>query len=431
MKTTLFALSAVLAVSCGGIAAAANTLVDEACGCQPCQACPPACGPQGECGGESACGGECENKCRWCCCGQLADPWTLPKPCVFKQLNIDIGGWVQSGIFTNSHGASTNGPLGFNNLTDFNLHQLWMYTERKTNTDENCVDWGGRIDYVFGVDGPDTQAFGDQSWDYGWDSSSRYGSAIPQIYLELAFGDWSVKGGRFYTLIGYEVVPATGNFFYTHSYQMYYAEPFTHTGFIVTRKISDNLSVSGGWVDGWDSGFSNDNKESTFLGGVTATLSEKSTLAWALTTGDWGNGAVSSVGNLYMNSFVYTYKPNDKWTYVFQHDLGVNTDNPAGDAHWYGITQYLIRQINDCWAAGARIDWFRDEDGVRVVAGNRGSYFEATLGLNYKPHANFLLRPEIRWDWYDGSVAAADNRPFNDGRSNSQFGAGFDMIFTY
>ena len=138
----------------------------------------------------------------------------------------------------------------------------------------------------------------------------------------MAWGNWSIKGGRFWTPIGYEVVPATGNFFYSHSYTCFYGEPFTHTGFQVTRKI------------------------------------------------------------------------------------------------------------NDCWSAGGRMEWFRDDDGVRVVAGNAGNYYEATLGVNYKPHSNFLIRPEIRWDWYDG-VIAGGNHPFNNGQSDSQFSGGFDMIVTF
>ena len=455
MNKRLWIAQVVLGLMGSGLAMAAGDLSDTllapapgACqqpaNCQPAQNCSneqPACAVQEACGGakeecqsDEACGEESgEKKCRWCCCGKLGDPWKLPEPCFVKEAGFDVSGWVQSGILTNSHGAGSNGPLGFNNLTDFNLHQGWIYAERKTDTEKNCFDWGGRVDYVFGVDGPDTQAFGDQSWDYGWNSSSRYGSAIPQLYLDLAYGDWSIRGGHFYTPMGYEVVPAPTNFFYSHSYEMYYAECFTHTGFVVTRKVNDKLTVSGGWVDGWDSGFENRNNASNFLGGATLTFSEKASLGWVLTAGDWGDGTVANTGDIYMNSFVFTYKPNDKWTYVFQHDLGSNTNNPNGDAQWYGIGQYLIRKINDCWSAGGRLEWFSDEDGVRVVPGNAGSYFEATVGLNYKPHANLVLRPELRWDWYDGDVAfpALVNHPFNDGRSDSQFAGGFDMILTF
>jgi hypothetical protein len=387
--------------------------------------------PTPEAPAEASAEEEEECKSRWCHCGEMGDPWTLPQPCLFQQMDIKISGWTEAGMLTNNHGAPSNGPLGLNNLTDFNLHQLWFTAEKKTNTEDNCWDLGGRVDYVYGVDGPDTQSFGDQGWDYGWNSSSRYGSAIPQMYLELAFGDWSIKGGHFYTAIGYEVVPATGNFFYSHAYAFYYSEPFTHTGFQVTRKLNDKISVFGGWVDGWDSGWENLNDSDTFLGGVNLTLSEKASLVWAVNTGNWGSGQFGNSGDIYMNSFVFSYKLSDNLTYVLQHDLGKNTNLADGDKLWYGFNQYLLYKMNDCWSAGARFEWFKDQDGARVVPGNSGDYCEITLGLNYKPHANLLLRPEIRWDWYDGEVAAVDAHPFNRGQSDSQFTGGFDLIFTF
>jgi hypothetical protein len=382
------------------------------------------------CRDPSPCAESCCGCGRWCCDGKLADPWKLPQPCLFQEAGINLSGWVQSGLYTNAHGAASNGPLGLNNLTDFNLHQFWVSAERKTDTQKNAWDLGGRIDYVFGVDAPDTQAFGDQSWDFGWNSSSRYGSAIPQSYLELAFGDWSIKGGRFYTPHGYEVVPATGNFFYSHSYTFYFGEPFTHTGFTVTRKLGEKLSVFGGWVDGWDSGWANRNAADNFLGGINLTLSERATFAWSVLAGNWGSGQFGNAGDIYMNSFLLNYKLSDNWTYVFQHDLGNNTNIAPGSTQWYGIDQYLLYKINDCWSAGGRLEWFRDNNGARVVTGNAGNYYEATLGVNYKPHANVLLRPEIRYDWFDGAVAGP-NRPFNNGASLSQFSGGFDFIVTF
>jgi len=381
---------------------------------------------------------DCCSKSRWCRCGELGDPWTLPQPCALQNLGINVAGWMQAGVITNSHGASNNGPLGFNSRRDFNLHQLYLYAEKKTCTDDKDWDLGGRVDYVFGVDGPDTQTFGDRGFDFGWNSSEDflgrpiYGSAVPQLYLELAFGNWTIKGGHFYSPIGYETIPAVGNFFFSHSYTHYYGEPFTHTGFIATYKVNDQISGFGGWVDGWDSGFNNRNKADNFLGGVAFTFSERTSLAWVLTAGNWGSGAAfagANQGDIYMNSLVITFKITEQWKYILQHDLGTNYNNPGGDAEWYGINQYLLYQLNDCWAFGGRFEWFRDDDGARVIAGNAGDYYEVSFGANWKPHANVLVRPEIRWDWYEGLVGGG--RPFNDGNSDSQFSGGFDVIVTF
>jgi hypothetical protein len=136
------------------------------------------------------------------------------------------------------------------------------------------------------------------------------------------------------------------------------------------------------------------------------------------------------VGEVMLNTLVFTWKITERWTYVLQNDIGCNWAVPnASDAQWYSISQYLLYKFNDCWAMGMRVEWFRDDDGRRVIAGNAGNYYNLTFGLNYKPHANFTLRPELRYDWYDGTTGGG--RPFNGGLERDQFSGGFDLIFTF
>ena len=176
---------------------------------------------------------------------------------------------------------------------------------------------------------------------------------------------------------------------------------------------------------GWDSGFENNNDASTFLGGLSFQLTERASLTWAVTAGDFGAGS----GDVYMNSLVFDYALTDRLTYIFQHDLGNNSNLGAGDNEWYGINQYLLYQINDCWGAGLRFEWLRDDDGTRVIGGNDGDYYEVTAGLNYRPHANVVIRPELRYDSYEGALGGG--QPFNESRNNTQFSGGFDVIFTF
>ncbi len=373
--------------------------------------------------------------CRLCRSGKLADAWTLPQPDCLKDRKITVGGWLEGGIYGNQWGAASNGPIGFRNVGDgMTADQLWMFGERKTDTQGCGWDLGGRVDYLFGADGPDTQAFGDHTWDYGWNSARDYGSAIPQAYVEVAYNNLTVKGGRFFTLIGYEVVPATQNFFYSHSYSMYFAEPFTHTGMLAAYKCNDKVTLNGGWVNGWDEGWEGKNKGSQFLGGVTLKLSEKTTLTWATTSGSIGTGEAfdgAAEGDVYMNSLVLNCVLSDKWTYVFQHDLGTNYNIGDANNQWYGVSNYLIRKINDCWAFAGRAEWFQDPQGARVSGGaSPGNYFEITGGFNYKPHANLTIRPELRYDWFNG-IDGATAEPFNDGTASTQLSGGFDVIFTF
>lgn len=142
----------------------------------------------------SACGNGCDgigDGCDGGCnsiggCGD--DPWKLfPN----NPFGLTIGGWSQMAYFD----GATN--LSFNNYANHvQLQQQWLYAEKIA--DGSCgLGFGGRIDYLYGTDAPDTQAFGtpNNSWDNGWDNGGAYGNAIPQLYGEVAYGDLSVKLG--------------------------------------------------------------------------------------------------------------------------------------------------------------------------------------------------------------------------------------------
>ena len=127
-------------------------------------------------------------------------------------------------------------------------------------------------------------------WDNTWDNGVNYGWAMPQLYLEAGYGDLSVKAGHFYTIIGYEVVQATGNFFYSHAYTFNNSEPFTHTGILATYNLSDDVTFYGGWTEGWDSGF--DDNGDNFLGGISVNLTDDFTVIYATTIGRFGSARV-------------------------------------------------------------------------------------------------------------------------------------------
>jgi hypothetical protein len=298
---------------------------------------------------------------------------------------VTIGGWTQFGYHSRNSYQD-----GFNQEEDgLNLHQQWLYAERVA--DGSC-GWGVgfRLDAVYGIDGGNTQSFGNNAgvWDYlnGFDHGA-YGWAIPQAYLELAKGDLSIKLGHFYTLIGYEVVTAPDNFFYSHAFTMNNSEPFTHTGAIATYAYSDNVTLYGGWTAGWDTGFDQLGNGSSWLGGLSVGLCEDVTVTYMSTYGDFGWLAPGQ-NNSYSHSVVFDVALTDRLNYVLQSDMV-----SAGVTDSVGINQYLLYAMSDCWGVGGRVEWWKS-DGV--------SYNAATFGLNYKPHANLVLRPEVKQEWTPG-----------------------------
>ncbi|TWT92105.1 porin [Stieleria varia] len=398
---------------------------DAGCGCEvPCD-CDPGCGVEPGCGLEPAdCGCEapgCDGGCDGGCGGgcpmsifggdcDLGDPFSL-----FGEAGAwSAGGWVQLGYHTDAL------PL-FNSRPDnVQLHQMWLYAEKSIDT--SCgFDVGGRIDYVYGTDGPDTQAFGlsNGHWDSSWTNGNDYGHAIPQLYLEAGYGDLSFKVGHFYTLIGYEVVTAPDNFFYSHAYTMYNSEPFTHTGVLGTYNASDDVTVWGGYTLGWDSGFE-DNGDS-FLGGLSLSLTDDVSLTYAAIGGRF-NKEPGERG--YMQSLVLDVAVTDNLQYVFQTDYLDSTDaNGATVRNTFDINQYAIYTINDCLAAGARFEWY-NESGVYTPINDESDIYALTLGTNIKPHANVLIRPEVRFDWDSDEVAGLE-----EGSDQTTFGIDTILLF--
>jgi Putative beta-barrel porin-2, OmpL-like. bbp2 len=253
---------------------------------------------------------------------------------------------------------------------------------------------------VYGVDAQNTQAFGNPpgSWDFlnGFDHGI-YGWALPQAYVQVARGAWNVKAGHFFTPVGYEVVNATGNFFYSHAFTMNNSEPFTHTGVLSTYTVSENLEVYTGWTLGWDTGFDQLNGGSNVLSGFKAGLSDSLSLIYINTIGDLG-----ARGQGYSHSVVLDFDLTDKWNYVFQSDL-VATDAVIFDDQ-VSINQYLFYNYTDCLALGGRMEWWKT-DGI--------SFYETTSGVNYRPHANLIFRPEVRKQWspgldYDETILGCD-----------------------
>jgi len=371
-------------------------------------------------------------------CMCQGDPWKAWPEC--NCLGIDVGGWVQLGYHT--EGTNVFGTLLCNNYPNrVQAQQTWLYVERALAEDRTCCwDWGFRMDYVYGTDGQDLQAFGGQpnSWDNTWDNGGFYGHAIPQMYLEVAYEDLVITAGRFFNIGGYEVFPATGNFFYSHSFTSFLAEPRTHTGILAEWAATENITFWGGYAAGWDTGFTR-NSGDIFLGGVGLQLTENVSLTYTLTAGDFGFGfpntapiaygpVPGSDENAYSHSIVFEWLVTDRLTYALQSDYLDNDIMMGGvgvrDKAW-GVNQYLIYEINDCLGAGVRYEYYVDDR--YTIGPPPGRVNSLTFGVNVKPHPNVMLRPEVRWDDFDPGTGS----PIPAVLLNDSTTFGIDMIMTF
>ena len=397
-----------------------------------------------------------------------------------KDNGITIGLWTNAGITYNAQSPDNNfnGPVTFADRSgEFQLNQLNWFIQRAVATEGDSWDFGGRFDFMFGTDAIFTQAYGVPSFDVNtaqtkvrssWDLNINgtngnrfYGIALPQAYLEsyVPVGNGlNVKAGHFYTPIGYETVPAPDNFFYTHAYTMQYGEPFTHTGLMGNYAFDPNWAVMGGVITGsatggWDGGWDQQLGNWGGLFGTTWTSDDKATSANI--SGTYSATSEQSSSSWALYSIVLKHNITDKLHLVGQHDHGFadNTyDYATGtpnaiNARWYGINTHIYYDIKDDLSVGMRGEWFRDQNGFRVCSPGRvaastnndgysyalgsgqlnnstcvaASWYAFTLGVNYKPTKWLNLRPNVRYDWVDGTNPSGGRyNPFGNGKQ-SQF----------
>ncbi len=325
-----------------------------------------------------------------------------------------VNGWTQFKYSNNPDGSFAGNAQVLDDREEwdrFALNQQYLrFGKAAAVTDCKNFDWGFGVDMLYGLDGNDAQSFGNNPGEFdfanGWDHGS-YEWAMPQLYAEVAFGRHTVKAGHFYTLLGYEVVPATGNFFTSAQLTFYNSEPFTHTGAIVATKLSDKLTVHNGWVLGMDTGFDQLSGGSAYHGGFIFNATDDTAVTFMTVAGDlgWrGNGAI--------NSLILSHNWTEKLTTVHQFDV-LSTDNRFSPFPLFpgfqvptdfaamgvardsiGQINYAFYEINDKLKAGVRQEWYK-ADSV--------SYYTVTYGVNVKPTENLLIRPEVRHMWAPGN----------------------------
>ena len=343
---------------------------------------------------------------------------------------VSVRGWVDGGYTFNGSSPTShfNGPYNAVDRDRPQLNQLYLVVEKALHNTSG-IDVGGRVDAMYGYDyflaqsnGIERNQSGSPKWNH-----EQHGVALPQMYAEAGNQMFSVKAGHFYTIVGYEGVPAPANFFYSKSYSYQFAGPFTHWGGLATWNVTPQFTLQGGLVNGWDS-FDRRSDKPAYVMKANYTTSDKFLSAsLAMITGEEPTAVAAKTEQWTRYSAILSVHPIDDLEYVFHHHYAYQEDgkNGGGTARWYGIDQYLYYRLHQKVKAGLRFEWFRDEAGTRVGGSpdrgnpNRapfaGSVYSLTGAVNYYAHSNITIRPEIRYDWFTGG-----RNPYNDGHNDNQ-----------
>jgi len=234
------------------------------------------------------------------------------------------------------------------------------------------------------------------------------------ISLMLPIGDGlTVKGGKFVTLLGYEVIESPNNLNFSRGYLFALAIPLTHTGVLVSYTFADWFSATAGVVVGWDVTQDNNSKPSftgqfafTPIKDLTASLNwivgpeqveKDNRLRYVL---DWVVAYTGFKNTTLALNVDYGYEQKD----AFLTSLATRQDT---DATWFGAAAYVAYDITEAFRIALRQEYFRDADGARTGFGRPLSLSSTTLTAQYKIWKGLVGRVEYRHDAADEKVYKA------------------------
>ncbi len=290
----------------------------------------------------------------------------------------------------------------FDRVFDTEQHGLTLHQAAITLAYQPSQGFGGLINPIMGYD---TNIFAP----YGFKPITEFDSQtfsfdVPQVFLQYTKNAFTLSGGRFLELAGYEGLDPTQDSNFSRSILYGYAEPFTVLGLRGTYVVNDKLTLIVGVNNGWDN-IRDWSRDKTIELNGTYTLNSIFSFESTIYSGQERATPQTDTGPKGWRTLIdliATFNITKKLSFIANYDYGWQTTatSPNGKnnkAVWQGIAAYLNYKFNDCWATSLRGEYFNDQNGYRT--GVRQAWKEATLSLGYIPIKNLEIRAETRHDF--------------------------------
>jgi Putative beta-barrel porin-2, OmpL-like. bbp2 len=376
----------------------------------------------------------------------VLDKMGLAKP--LSNLGINIYGYVQGGYFHDFTRPQKGGAtfMGYNSFKNSGvLDKVSLNVERTVDPTKKQFDLGFRLEGIYGSDAAFIHSNGEWSTQTGHTQSD-----LLQAYVDIALPNLpaKIRVGKWIELAGFEQFSANiyGAFgdptraLYSYSYQFLFAEPGTQTGFLVTYVLNPQWTFDAGMTRGWNQSTRDSNGTSDFLGRVTFTPSDKTTIIFVMTEGPefpmgMGSNLPAADNKDWWTALdlVITQKINDKLKLGLGLDYVETPKIPGmaeGAKQWGGLAGYTSYAINSYCTLNTRLEWYQDAaGGFSTGAAVGANYYASTFGVAIKPFpnskifSNLLFRPEVRYDY--------SNRPVFNSNEHNQWTFSMDTLFTF
>lgn len=391
--------------------------------------------------------------CLLCSCPLLLPPAAVADPTAAQAVNkVQLSARVQAGLMANDNASRNVFPSGFLNFNEgFNLNRAELLIEKPLTGNlkprvgplpgpaAQTASWGFEVDLRYGSDAGITYGLDDEltinrGKDHLWQ--------LPQWFVNatLPWGDGvALIAGSWFTSIGHEigapVDPPTG--FYTHSYAFAY-QPVKHVGVLGALRLPvdtryGHWSVGAGVVQGWNN-LQDNNDDKTLIVDLRWRSADYRT--WVDIENIVGNeqsedgvtdqtrpfNAVSTRGDKLLRNFhsltvSHRLDADRRWAVnaIYGHqeggDLVADANNPPGflitrDSAWYGVNLNYYQRLQPGLQGAVRLEWLRDDEGAHALL-PAGDYRAVTANLAWWPHKSLRVRPELRYDSYQG-----EGKPF-------------------
>ncbi len=307
------------------------------------------------------------------------------------------------------------------------------------------VDWA--ITAHYGEDGVfwSTKGFDDWKWNARDKNRLALTEFFLDIYLPIGAGASVVVGSWHSSLaleIGKSLVPP--NMFSSRTYA-FTASPAKHTGILTQFKLPldpalGHASLGFGITSDWNSvDFGSGAGGPSFM--FTARWRSPDMRTWIDIETIYGNGeddfgdattidgvtyplgggsqylALSSTNEYldrFVGYFIATHSASERLILLFESMYGYQEGGDLAplpfaitrDSAFYGANAGFRYRLFEGVHVGARFEWFTDENAANVLWGGVGAtggdVYALTASASWEPVPQLLIRPELKYDVYDG-----------------------------
>jgi len=374
-------------------------------------------------------------------------------PSLWKTLGFKASGFIDVAYtqnFNNPNSDLNQLHIFDTSANSFMPHLAQILLERPADAGGSALDRAGfRARLNFGTDSRVTRAR----------SNFQTGTTNDEVDFQELYAEYilpvgnglKIQAGKINTLIGYEVINSYENVNFSRSFMFGLSQAFTTTGIRFTYTFNPVVTASFGVVNGWDN-IEDNNRGKTIEYLVALTPHERFGISWYGSYGpeqanrQFGDSTSGGApGNpsakRFANGLIFTLKPTDKDTVVFEPYYVNEASNPVAastgkpNARWNGLAGYLIHDFTDQWSFRFRGEIFEDAGGARTCGGtwnNAGgtntcagatndtpatpvpqTLWEITPTLQFKPVPSLITRVEFRYDKSDKNVFLYGSQPTN------------------